>query len=506
MKGKPIEVLKERLREISYLASASAVLGWDQEVHMPAKGADARARASAQLSNVVHDKLVAIDDDKALTRLKKDVEAKKLRGKDAVIVEETWRSFEREKKLPADFVRELSELTAKAQHVWAEARKKDDFGMFLPYLRRIVEMKRKEAKYVGYKDSPYDALLDSYEPGLSAKDASAMLEDLKSFLVPFLKEIRSAKVKVDPKKTKARIPLSEQIAFNKEISAAMGFDFEAGRMDQSTHPFTTTFHPQDVRITTRFREDDLLYSLGSTIHETGHALYEQGLPSEHFGTPLGEAVSLGVHESQSRLWENNIGKSEAFWRHFYPKLQKRFPKPFKTLPFEEFMLILNEVKPSLIRTEADEVTYNLHIIVRFEIEKGMIEGKIDPKDAPKVWREKMKEYLGIEVPSNTLGVLQDVHWSAGYLGYFPTYALGNLYAAQWYAAMEAEIPDLNKKIAKGELSVPREWLRKNVHLHGKTYKAADLLKKVTGEKPISRYFTEYLKKKYGKLYSLGSKK
>jgi len=504
MKVRPIDTLKERLCEISYIAAANAVLGWDQEVHMPEKGADARATTSSHLSSIVHEKLVALDHDKLLSGLKRDVDSKKLKGKDAVVVEETWRTYEREKKLPTSFVKEYSVLVSKAQNVWAQARKKDDFNMFLPYLRQIIEMKRKEAKLIGYKDSPYDALIDSYEPGLNTKDASVMLNDLRDFLIPFLKEIKASKVKVNPKKTKGKIPLSEQLAFNRMVAETMGFDFAAGRMDESTHPFTTTFHTHDVRITTRFREDDLLYSLGSTIHETGHALYEQGLPSEHFGTPLSEAISLGVHESQSRLWENNIGRGIPFWKYFYPKLQKKFSKLFKALPFEEFMLILNEVKPSLIRTEADEVTYNLHIIVRFEIEKGMIEGSIDPKDLPKVWKAKMKEYLGIEVPSDTLGVLQDVHWSAGYIGYFPTYSLGNLYAAQWYVAMERDIPDLSKKIAKGELSIPREWLRTHVHLHGKTYKAADLLKKVTGEAPSSRFFIEYLKKKYGKLYSLGN--
>ncbi|MCE9644310.1 carboxypeptidase M32 [Candidatus Parcubacteria bacterium] len=502
MKARPIDALKEKLLEISYLGSAGAVLGWDQEVHMPEKGADARAIASSHLSSIVHGRLVALDDDQLLSNLKKEVDGKKLKGKDAIIVEETWRTYERERKLPASFVKEYSELVSKAQNVWAQARKKDDFKMFLPYLRRIVEMKRKEAAFISYKESPYDALIDSYEPGLSTRDASAMLGDLRDFLIPFLQEIKASKVKADPKKTKGKIPLGEQLAFNRMVAETMGFDFTAGRMDESTHPFTTAFHPHDVRITTRFREDDLLYSLGSTIHETGHALYEQGLPSEHFGTPLADAISYGVHESQSRLWENNIGRGIPFWKYFYPKLQKKFPKPFKALSFEEFMLILNEVKPSLIRTEADEVTYNLHIIVRFEVEKGMVEGTIDPKDLPKVWRAKMKEYLGIEVPNDTLGVLQDVHWSAGYIGYFPTYTLGNLYAAQWYAAMERDIPDLAKKIAKGELSVPREWLRKHVHLHGKTYKAADLLKRVTGEAPSSRFFIEYLQKKYGKLYSL----
>lgn len=497
----PIHLLKARLSEIAQLGSVSSVLGWDQEVHMPEKGADARAASISLVSGLMHEKMVGLDDDGLLSKLKRQVDAKGLKGKDAIIVAETWRSFEREKKLPKAFVKELAETTSKAHHVWIRARKENDFSLFLPWLRKIVELKRKEAEFVGFADSPYDALLDSYEPGLTTKDVTAILDDLKDFLAPFLKELRASTVKIDQKRIRGTFPLDKQFAFNRFVSEKMGFDYAAGRIDKSVHPFTTTFHTNDVRITTRFKEDDIIYSLGSTIHETGHALYEQGLPSEHFGTPLAEAVSLGIHESQSRLWENTIGKSAAFWNYFYPRLQKEFPKPFKHVPRKDFLRIINEVKPSLIRTEADEVTYNLHIIVRFEIEKELIEGSIDPKDLPAIWNEKMKEYLGIKVPSDSLGVLQDVHWSTGSIGYFPTYTLGNLYAAQFYAAMERDIPDLSGHIAAGNLAVPREWLRKKIHVHGKTYTAADLVKKVTGEYPTSRYFIEYLRAKYEKLYS-----
>jgi carboxypeptidase Taq len=277
---------------------------------------------------------------------------------------------------------------------------------------------------------------------------------------------------------------------------------DAGRIDISTHPFCSGFNPNDVRMTTRYRPDDILYSIGSTIHETGHGLYEQGLLAEHFGTPLSESVSLGIHESQSRMWENIIGKSEAFWKHFYPKLQKDFPKPFKKLPLKEFLKTVNKVNPSLIRTEADEVTYNLHVILRFEIEKDMIEGKIKLEDLPEIWNSKVKKYLGIEVPNDTLGVLQDVHWSTGGIGYFPTYSLGNLYSAQFYAAMKKNIPDIEKQISGGRFDQILGWLRKNIHNHGKIYKASELVKKVTGEKLSSKYFNEYIQKKYTDIYSL----
>jgi carboxypeptidase Taq len=273
-------------------------------------------------------------------------------------------------------------------------------------------------------------------------------------------------------------------------------------LDESTHPFASGFHPHDVRLTTRFKENDIFYSLGSTIHETGHGLYEQGLPAEHFGTPLGESVSLGIHESQSRMWENLIGKRKAFWKHFYPKLQKEFPAPFKKLSLDEFYKIINRVNPSLIRTESDEVTYNLHVILRFEIEKDMIEGTIKLEDLPKIWKAKMKEYLGVDVPNDTLGVLQDVHWSTGGIGYFPTYSLGNLYSGQFYTQMKKDIPEVEQKISKGDFQEILEWLRKNIHRQGKTYRAKDLVKKVTGETLSEKHWSDYIRKKYSEIYSL----
>jgi carboxypeptidase Taq len=405
------------------------------------------------------------------------------------------RSFRRQKKLPESFVRELAEVSSSAQTTWARAREKNDFKLFLPALRKIIELKQKEAKYVGFTDSPYDALLETYEPGMSTVEVSKILNDLKDFLVPFLATLTKTAQKKTAK-THGHFPIDRQHAFNQSIAAKLGFDFGAGRLDKSTHPFTTNFHPNDVRITTRYREDDVLYSIPSTVHETGHALYEQGLMAEHFGTPLGESVSLGIHESQSRLWENMIGRSRPFWKHFYPILQKEFPVPFRKLTFDEFYRTQNVVTPSFIRTEADEVTYNLHIILRFEIEKELIEGSIDPVDLPKIWNAKMKQYLGIDVPSDREGVLQDVHWSAGLFGYFPTYSLGNLYAAQLWYQMQKEIPNLQKSIAAGKFADIREWLRVKIHRQGKAYSATELIKKITGEYPNSRYFSDYLREKY----------
>ena len=487
--------LQRRLTEVAHLSFIDGIVGWDQEVNMPEKGADVRAQASAELSSIIHNKFIAIDHDGLLSRLHTAVLAKKLKGKDAVVVEETWRSYERERKLPEALVRELAEVTSRAQIAWAQARAQNDFKRFLPYLQKIVLLKRKEAQCVGFKDSPYDALLDTYEPGMTTAEATMILNDLKDFLVPFLKELLSKK-KQKKVSQKGKFPQSVQEQFNRYIAERIGFDFKAGRLDASTHPFTSGTHPFDVRITTRYKEDDLWYALGSTIHEVGHALYEQGLPHEHFGSPLGEAISLGIHESQSRLWENHVGKSKAFWSHFYPKLQKEFPVPYKKIPLNDFYRLINDVKPSLIRTEADEVTYNLHIIIRFEIEREMIEGSIELKDLPKIWQSKVKEYLGIDVPSDALGCMQDVHWSAGLVGYFPTYSFGNLYAAQLYATLQKDIPAVEKLMAKGSFSEIREWLRTHIHRMGKTYGASALIQKVTGEPLNSRYFAEYLKKKY----------
>jgi len=497
-----LKELKRRLLQISHLSSVCGLVGWDQETNLPPKAADHRAASSSELSAVLHSKLLDLDKDGLISRLKKETEDKKIKGKNAVIVNEAWMVYDRERKLPESFVRELAEVSSKAQNVWAEARKNNDFKLFLPWLTKIVKLKRKEAEYVGYTDSPYDALIDHYEPGMTSAEVSQILGDLKVFLVPFLKRIQESKRKKSKISFKGDFPIEKQINFNKKILEKMGFDFEAGRIDASTHPFAAGLHPYDVRITSRYSPTDLFYSLLPTIHEAGHALYEQGLAVEHFGTPLAETISLGIHESQSRFWENVIGKSFPFWKHFYPILKKEFPQPFSEITVDDFYHKLNEVRPSLIRVVADEVTYNLHIILRFEIEKEMIEGTVDLKNLPKIWNSKMKEYFNIDVPTDTVGVLQDVHWSGGGIGYFPTYTLGNLYSAQFYDTIKKDIPDISKKIEKGNFFEVREWLRKNIHSVGKTHSAKNLVKKVTGNNLDGKYFIDYLKEKYSEIYGL----
>ncbi|MEK7142234.1 MAG: carboxypeptidase M32 [Patescibacteria group bacterium] len=502
MEKKQTEKLKERLTEIAYIASSVAVLNWDMETNMPPQGADARARSISHLSAVVHDKFVKINEDGLLTDLKRQVDEGVLSKNDTVIIRETWRSYERERKLPETFVKELSETVSRAQVVWASAREKSDFKLFLPWLEKIIKLKKQEAELIGFKNSPYDVSLDYHEPAMTAEKTSEVLNELKIFLIPFVAKIKNSKIKINPEILKGNFPTEKQTVFNKKVAQKIGFDFQSGRMDQSVHPFSTSFHPSDSRITTRYEKIDVLSSIGTTIHEVGHALYEQGLPARYFGTPLAESVSYGIHESQSRLWENMIGKSFAFWQYFYPQLKKDFPTPFKNLSLKEFYKTINCVRPSLIRVEADEVTYNLHIIMRFEIERDLIENKINAKDLPEIWNQKMKEYLGIKASNDKVGVLQDVHWSMGGVGYFPTYSLGNLYSAQFYNKMSKDIGNIDDQVGQGNFGEIINWLGKNIHSLGKTYTASNLVKKVTGEELNSKYFSDYLEKKYGEIYEI----
>lgn len=494
--------LKSRLLELSHIGSAMALLHWDQEVYMPKKGAEFRAKTLSNLAGILHEKFVSKEFEKLLKQIYKLEKNNELDKSESVIFNEIWKQFSREKKLPVEFVKELTETCSNAESVWAEARKKSDFKIFLPYLKKIVDLKRKEAELVGFKNSPYDALLDEYEPQMTSQEVSIIFFELREFLVELLKKIKRSKIKLNPTSLYGKFPLENQKRFNEFVVGKIGFDFERGRLDESTHPFSTSFNPDDARITTRYDKKNLMYSLSSAIHETGHALYEQGLLPENFGTPLGESISHGIHESQSRIWEKIVGQDKNFWKYFYPKLKKEFPESFKNVDLEKFYRNINYVKPSLIRTESDEVTYNLHIILRFEIEKDLIEGTIEVEDLPKIWNSKMKEYLGIDVPNDASGVLQDVHWSGGSIGYFPTYALGNLYSAQIFNSAKRDILNLEKEIAAGKFEHFREWLRGNIHIHGKAYSANGLMKEITGEELNSKYFIDYITNKYTNIYEL----
>jgi len=493
---------QQKLVDIGQLKAALAVLNWDKDVFMPPKGNAPRAAMLGYLAGELHDKVLSREFRDLLSEAKSAADAGGLSAGESAIVREVWRDVTREEKLPLEFVKEITQVTSEAYYVWMDARKKKDFKLFAPHLTRIVALKRREAQLVGFQKSPYDALLDTFEPYATTEEIAVALGDLRNFLAPFIVKIKNSKARVSPDTVAGDFDIEKQKTFCALAASRIGYDFDAGRLDVSAHPFSTSFHPHDARITTRYSRSEFMESISGVIHETGHALYEQGLPAASFGTPLAEAVSLGIHESQSRMWENLVGKSRAFWTYFYPLLQKEFPAPLQKISLEDFYRSINAVQPSFIRVESDEVTYNLHIILRFEIERALIEDNLPVEELPRIWNLKMKESLGLDVPDDSLGVLQDVHWSGGSIGYFPTYSLGNLYSAQFFAAAQRDIPTLDDQMSHGEFGSLLKWLREKIHVHGKRYSAQELAKSATGEKLNSKYFTEYISKKYGEIYEL----
>lgn len=501
-----LATLKSRLLEIQHLKDAAALLSWDQETYMPAGGGQTRAEQLATLQTLAHAKFVSPETENLLlhhidpaTGLAK-AEADGLDDASKALLRETWRDFSRAKKLPSDFVNRLERECSLAQQVWAEARRRNDFMHFLPNLQTVIALKFEEIDYLGYDDSPYDALLDTYEPGATVAQLQPLFATLRHGLLDLLNHVRGAASPPDDRILFQTYDEQQQLAFGKLVLQGMGYDFNRGRLDLSAHPFTTSFHPTDVRVTTRVFEKDLPSCLFSCIHEGGHGLYDQGLPQEHYGTPLGESLSLGMHESQSRLWENNVGRSKAFWTHFFPLVQQHFPSQLGAVSLDAFHAALNRVKPSLIRVEADEVTYNLHIMVRFDIELALIERRVEVKDLPGLWREKMREYLGIVPERDADGVLQDVHWSLGALGYFPTYTLGNLYAAMFFQQACRDIPSLETEIQRGHLLPLKTWLNHRIHQCGRQYSATDLLDRITGRALSVEPFLSYLRTKIGDIY------
>ena len=504
-----LESLRSELLEIQRINSAASVLSWDQETHMPAGGGVARAEQIATLQGIAHKRLVSPDMQQLLAR-GVDLETGHPLDDDGELwdessqslLREVWRDYSRAKKLPSDFVVTLSRECSLAQQVWAEAKEDNAFADFLPNLRTIVSLKRKEADYLGYHDSPYNALLDVYEPGSTIAGLRPLFAQLKARLVPLLKRIQNSPTQLDDTILFHAYDTARQLEFGRLVLIAMGYDFERGRLDLSAHPFTTSFHPTDVRVTTRVHEHDLASCLFSCIHEGGHGLYDQGLDSQYYGTPLGESVSLGIHESQSRMWENCVGRSRAFWRFFYPILQQTFHHQLRAVDMEHFYAAINRVKPSMIRVEADELTYNLHIMLRFEIEQDLIEGRTKPEELPEIWNAKMHDYLGITPHTDAEGVLQDVHWSFGAFGYFPTYTLGNLYAVQFYEQARQEIPHLEDEIAAGQLMVLRRWLGQKIHRWGRMFTPDRLAQRVTGTSISPEPFLHYVERKYGELYQL----
>lgn len=491
------EEFKELLKKIEYLKSASSVLYWDMRVGAPKKAIPYRGEVLGFLSGESY-KLQTSDE------IKKYIDyftaQEDLDDVTKAMTEEAKRNYDQTKKIPEKRYTEYTVLTSNSEAVWEEAKDKSDFNMFKPYLQKIVDFNKEFIGYWGFKDNKYDTLLDLYEPGITVEKLDKVFGELRDAIVELLGKIKKSGYQPESSFFNKKFTKEEQESFSYYVLNKMGYDFEAGRVDESVHPFTIEFDNKDVRITTHYYENEFTSALFSCIHEGGHALYEQDIPDELKGTMLGHGVSMGVHESQSRFYENILGRSKSFWKYFYPEAKKRFPQ-FEGVSFEDFYKAINVVKPSLIRTEADELTYSLHVIIRYEIEKALINGEIKVEELPEVWNKKYKEYLGVEPLNDAEGVLQDMHWSGGSFGYFPSYALGNLYGAQFLHKILSDMPDLYEEIEKGNLDKIHNWLKENIHKYGAVYKPADLIKKVTGEELTAKYFIDYLNKKYSEIYN-----
>jgi carboxypeptidase Taq len=495
------------VRQSALLATISAVLDWDERTMMPAANAEHRADQTTLLSGMIHQRwtdetFVAKVSELAAGPLAADPAATGPEGETAVTLRRLKRLIDKKVKLPRSLVEELARTAVLGQSAWEQARRENNFAHFRPWLVKTYELKRQQAAALGYRQSPYDALLDDYEPEELTANVARVLTDLREQLVPLAAAIRDAARRPDTSLLSRNYAIDVQESFGKEAAAAIGFDFTRGRLDVTAHPFCTTLGPHDCRITTRYDGQFFNAAFFGILHEAGHGIYEQGLPPERFGLPLGEAVSLGIHESQSRLWENLVGRSRAFWQHFYAAAQKRFPAALGNARLDDFYFAVNDVRPSLIRVEADEATYNLHILIRFELEQALLSGDLPAADAPAAWNDKYRQYLGIAADRDADGVLQDVHWSAGLVGYFPTYTLGNLYASQFFAAADQELGGLHAQFARGEFQPLRHWLREKIHRHGQRYSSAELVKRVTGKELSSAPLLAHLRNKYGELYRI----
>ncbi|TKX75164.1 carboxypeptidase M32 [Halorubrum sp. GN11_10-6_MGM] len=491
------DALLDRVQRWNAVGSASGVLGWDQQVMMPEGGTPARSKQLSALSSVHHDMVTADETGELLDEL----DGADLTEEQAAVVREVRREYERADAVPVELVEEISETGSEALQAWEEAKAEDEFETFAPYLEKHVELKREYAEHIDPDRDPYEVLFEEFEPCLSMERAESILTELREALVPMIDEIRESDVDLAVDTFEGTFPEDDQEALSREALELVGYDFDRGRLDVSSHPFTSG-NQFDCRVTTRFDETDPLGAVGSTIHEFGHAQYNLGLPQEQFGTPLGESRDLSVHESQSRLWENHVGRSEAFWEEFLPVFKEHFPQTEAATVRDAYEAFNQVYEDNLIRVEADELTYHLHIVIRFEIERDLIRGDLDVEDVPEVWNDKYEEYLGVRPDDDAEGCLQDIHWSHGNFGYFPTYSLGSVMAAQLFAAAEEEIDDLDGQIADGEFGDLHEWLGENVHRHGSRYETNELVVRATGEDFSADAFLDYVDEKYGELYGI----
>ncbi len=494
--------LCDAVQEATMVERIQHLLEWDEQTMMPKAGGAYRAEQMAYMAGLVHQKQTAPEMGEWLDQLVDSPLAADPKSDTGSNIFHLRRDYDKKTKLPQSLVEHLAKACTLGQQVWIEARGADDFKMFQPNLEEIIRLKREEAAALGYEETPYDPLLDDYEPGESTENVASVLSELRDALVPLVQAIAESKQRPDASLLARSYPIEAQKSFGADAANQVGFDFNAGRLDVTAHPFNTGLGPGDVRMTTRYDEHAFSDAFFGTLHETGHGLYDQGLPREHYGLPIGEDVSLGIHESQSRMWENQVGRSRAFWEHFYPQAKAAFPAALKGVAMKDFYGAINDVRPSLIRVEADEVTYNLHILIRFELEQALIEDRLQVADLPGAWNEKYEHYLGITPPSDADGVLQDVHWSAGLFGYFPTYALGNLYSAQFFRQAMADLGDLDASFQKGDFSTLLGWLREKIHCHGRRYSPAELVERITGSPLQHEPLISQLTQKYGEIYGL----
>jgi carboxypeptidase Taq len=497
--------LISQVKDVHLLGSSASILGWDQETMMPPGGLEHRARQMAMLAKLTHqmatepridDLLGECESDPALMRDPLSVEA--------VNVRELRRSYDRRTKLPAALVEEEALLSSRAKHEWAEARKASDFKRFQPWLEKIVALLRQKAACYGHASDgePWDALAEDYEPGCTAKQVEAVFTPLRKRLQALLDALLGSRTRPSNAFNEFAIPIPRQEQFVTFVAAQIGFDFNRGRLDRSTHPFCGGSHCGDVRLTTHYTETCVNDALGSTMHECGHGIYEQGLLEQHIGTPMGDAVSLGIHESQSRLWENQVGRGKAFWTWAHPRLPEFLGDAVKRFSFQEIYEAANIVEPGFIRVEADEATYNMHIMIRFEIERALMQGDLRVSDVPAAWNARYKAYLNLVVPDDRRGCLQDIHWSQASMGYFPTYTLGNLHSAQFFHAACKAMPDLERQFARGEFTDLRAWLNTNIHAHGQRHRAAQLCEVVTGKPLSADHLMDHLEGKLKPIYGL----
>ncbi|MDR4508018.1 MAG: carboxypeptidase M32 [Candidatus Brocadiaceae bacterium] len=497
-----LDALKVRLGEISDLCNAANVLSWDLQTYMPPGGAAARARQLATLNQIAHEKCIDDDMGRILEDLRGFSEEAPYDSDDVSLIRVAKRDYDKAKRVPSELISEITQASAQAFEAWKKAKTASRFADFAPFLKRNLELKKRYAECLGYHDSMYDPLLDQFEPGMTTAQVGAIFKDMKEKIVPIVRSITPKAHMVDDAFLHQTFDEQKQWDFGVEVARLLGYDLGRGRQDRAPHPFTTSFSVNDVRITTRFLKEYFSAGFFATVHETGHALYNQGLRSELERTPLADGASLGVHESQSRMWENIVGRSRSFWIYCMPRLKTIFPEQFKNIDSEKMYRAVNRVQPSCIRVEADEVTYNLHIMIRFELEAALFDGRVAVDDLPEAWNDRMREYLGITPPDDAQGVLQDVHWAYGSFGYFPTYSLGNIFAAQLFEKIEKDMPDIRKSLEEGKYSALLEWLQANLYSHGRKFTPDELAKKITGTPLQTRSFIAYLQNKFADIYDL----